>query len=70
MARKPKPDDPPAHSASYGYAVRLQAAFAEDPSVAADMPIERPGGLHEANASFEFRDAEGRVFKVIVSRQH
>ena len=69
MARKPKPAEP-AHSAAYGYAVRLQAAFSEDPSIVADAPAERPGGLFEANAAFEFRDAEGRTFKVIVSRQH
>lgn len=35
----------------------------------ADMPYERPGGLVEANASFELRGPAGELFTVIVSRR-
>jgi hypothetical protein len=64
------PKKPAKHSASYALALRLQAALADDPSLQADMPSERPGGVIEPTAAFEVRDAEGRVFRVIVARQH
>lgn len=65
-AKKPPPQS---HSASYAHALRLQAALADDPGVAVDTPHERPGGVIEPTAAFEFTDAEGRTFRVIVARQ-
>lgn len=68
MARKPTPEEP-SHGPAYGFALRLQSDLAEDPSLDADPPHERPGGPYGANAAFEFRNAEGRAFLVIVARQ-
>lgn len=67
MARKPKPED--THAAAYSHALRLHACAGEDPSLDVGPVTERPGGLYGANASFQFRDAEGRSFTVIVARQ-
>jgi hypothetical protein len=64
-----KKTQPATHSASYAHALRLQAALAEDPGVAVDTPHERPGGVIEPTAAFEFTDAEGREFVVILSRK-
>lgn len=48
----------------------FHATAAGLPGRVADPPHERPGGIVEANASFEVRDAEGRAFTVIVTRTH
>lgn len=68
MAKKPAPA--PARAPAYALAQRLHAALEEDPSLQLDAPLEQPGGVVEANALFDLRDAEGRVFRVRVIRTH
>lgn len=46
----------------------LQAPLTENGFVA-DDPIDRPGGIYEANVAVDLRDTEGREFRVFVSRQ-
>jgi hypothetical protein len=71
MPKRPAKTPPTeAHAAAYGLAQRLSASLDADPSLQLDPVRERPGGLVEANASFEIRDAEGRAFTVIVARTH
>jgi hypothetical protein len=69
--KKAKP--PPAaeaHAPAFAYALRVVGLLESDPSLQLDAVRERPGGLCGANASFEFRDAEGRAFTVIVAQTH
>jgi len=65
MAKAPKT---PTEPAALTLARHLQVAAGQLPGRVADPPHERSGGLVEANASFEIRDADGRVFTVIVAR--
>jgi hypothetical protein len=68
MAKSPK--KPAVHAPAYALALRLHAALEADPSLQLDAPAEQPGGVVEANALFEVRDAEGRAFRVRVIRTH
>ncbi|MBL8773344.1 MAG: hypothetical protein JNK30_18315 [Phenylobacterium sp.] len=73
MARKPaakSAPNPPTHSPAYALALRLHAALELDPSLQLDTAAEQPGGVVEANALFDLRDAEGRAFRVRVIRTH
>lgn len=67
MAKKPAPA---AHAAAFALAQRLHGFLEADPSLRLDPPTEQPGGVVEANALFEVRDAEGRAFRVRVIRTH
>jgi hypothetical protein len=68
VARRPQP--PPDAPAALVLARQLQAVADKLPGHAAEPVRERPGGIVEANASFEVRDVEGRAFTVIVARTH
>lgn len=73
MAKRPAKTPPAADESrapAYAYTLRVHGLLEADPSLRLDPPRERPGGLCGANGSFEFRDAEGRAFTVIIAQTH